>query len=158
MSKCILVVEDEKDNRQILRDLLGNAGYELTEAENGEEAIAAAAERRPSLILMDIQLPIVDGYEATRRIRSNPDLRSVPIIAVTSHALAGDEDKALAAGCDGYVSKPWPTRFIGKGPHLFGVVLTPRSGQRRGLACFITQILIDTIRSYQYTVRRMWKT
>ena len=112
MSKCILVVEDEKDNRQILRDLLGNAGYELTEAENGEEAIAAAAERRPSLILMDIQLPIVDGYEATRRIRSNPDLRSVPIIAVTSHALAGDEDKALAAGCDGYVSKPYSPRDL----------------------------------------------
>jgi two-component system cell cycle response regulator DivK len=112
MSKCILVVEDEKDNRQILRDLLGNAGYELTEAENGEEAVAAAVKRRPSLILMDIQLPIVDGYEATRRIRTNPDLRSVPIIAVTSHALAGDEDKALAAGCDGYVSKPYSPRDL----------------------------------------------
>jgi two-component system cell cycle response regulator DivK len=112
MSPCILVVEDEKDNRQILRDLLGNAGYELTEAENGEEAIAAIAKRRPNLILMDIQLPIIDGYEATRRIRTNPDLRSVPIIAVTSCALAGDEDKALAAGCDGYVSKPYSPRDL----------------------------------------------
>ena len=112
MSKCILVVEDQEDNRQILRDLLGNAGYELTEAENGEEAIAAVDRRRPDLILMDIQLPLVDGYEATRRIRTNPDLKSVPIIAVTSYALAGDEDKALAAGCDGYVTKPYSPRDL----------------------------------------------
>jgi two-component system, cell cycle response regulator DivK len=112
MSKCILVVEDQEDNRQILRDLLGNAGYELTEAENGEEAIAAVAKRRPDLILMDIQLPIIDGYETTRRIRTNPDLKSVPIIAVTSYALAGDEGKARAAGCDGYVSKPYSPREL----------------------------------------------
>ena len=112
MSKCILVVEDQEDNRQILRDLLGNAGYELTEAENGEEAIAAVAKRRPDLILMDIQLPVMDGYAATRRIRTNPDLKSVPIIAVTSYALAGDEDKALAAGCDCYISKPYSPREL----------------------------------------------
>ena len=112
MSQCILVVEDQEDNRQILRDLLGNAGYELTEAENGEEAIAAVDRRRPDLILMDIQLPVMDGYEATRRIRTNPDLRSVPIIAVTSYALAGDEDKAFAAGCDGYVTKPYSPRDL----------------------------------------------
>jgi two-component system cell cycle response regulator DivK len=112
MKKCILVVEDQEDNRQILRDLLGNAGYELTEAENGEEAIAAVARRRPDLILMDIQLPVMDGYEATRRIRTNPDLNSVPIIAVTSYALAGDENKAVAAGCDGYVSKPFSPRDL----------------------------------------------
>ena len=112
MSKCILVVEDQDDNRQILRDLLGNAGYDLTEAEDGEQAIAAVARRRPDLILMDIQLPVMDGYEATRRIRTNPDLRSVPIIAVTSYALAGDEDKALAAGCNGYVTKPYSPRDL----------------------------------------------
>src|SRR5260370_34440732 len=114
MSQCTLVVEDEKDNREIRRDLLANAGYELTEAENGEEAIAAIAKRRQNLILMDIQLPIIDGYEATRRIRTNPDLRSVPIIAVTSCALAGDEDKALAAGCDGYVSPYSPRDLLAK--------------------------------------------
>ena len=112
MSKRILVVEDQEDNRQILRDLLGNAGYELTEAENGEEAIAAVAKRRPDLILMDIQLPVMDGYEATRRIRTNPDLKSVPIIAVTSYALTGDEDKPIAAGCNGYVSKPYSPRDL----------------------------------------------
>jgi two-component system cell cycle response regulator DivK len=112
MTKCILVVEDQLDNRQILRDLLGSAGFELTEAENGEEAIAAVARRRPDLILMDIQLPIMDGYEATRRLRTNPDLKSIPIIAVTSYALTGDEDKALAAGCDGYVSKPYSPRDL----------------------------------------------
>jgi two-component system cell cycle response regulator DivK len=113
MSKRILVVEDQEDNRQILRDLLGNAGYELTEVENGEEAIAAVAKERPDLILMDIQLPVMDGYEATRRIRTNPDLKSVPIIAVTSYAaFAGDENKAFAAGCDGYVSKPYSPRDL----------------------------------------------
>src|ERR1700676_4070155 len=112
MGKCILVVEDQEDNRQILRDLLGNAGYELVEAENGEEAVAAVARRRPHLILMDIQLPIMDGYEVTRRIRTNPDLKSVPIIAVTSYALTGDVDKARAAGCNGYVSKPYSPRDL----------------------------------------------
>ena len=112
MNGHILVVEDQEDNRQILRDLLGNAGYELTEAENGEEALTAVAKRRPDLILMDIQLPVMDGYEATRRIRTNPDLKSVPIIAVTSYALAGDESKALEAGCNGYVSKPYSPREL----------------------------------------------
>jgi two-component system, cell cycle response regulator DivK len=112
MSSHILVVEDQEDNRQILRDLLGSAGYELTEAENGEEAIAAVAARRPDLILMDIQLPVMDGYEATRRIRANPDLKSVLIIAVTSYALAGDESKALEAGCNSYVSKPYSPREL----------------------------------------------
>jgi two-component system cell cycle response regulator DivK len=86
MGKCILVVEDQEDNRQILRDLLGNAGFDLVEAENGEQALAALANRRPDLILMDIQLPIMDGYEATRRIRADPEMKAIPIIAVTSYA------------------------------------------------------------------------
>jgi two-component system cell cycle response regulator DivK len=112
MSKCILVVEDQEDNRQILRDLLGNAGYELIEAADGEQALNALTARRPDLILMDIQLPVMDGYEATRRIRLNPELRSIPIIAVTSYALAGDEAKALAAGCTAYVTKPFSPRAL----------------------------------------------
>ena len=112
MGSCILVVEDQEDNRQILRDLLGNAGYELIEAENGEQALAAITKQRPDLILMDIQLPIMDGYEATRRIRANPDMTAIPIIAVTSYALAGDEAKALAAGCNAYVTKPFSPRAL----------------------------------------------
>ena len=113
MSGCILVVEDQMDNRQILRDLLGSAGYQLiVEAENGEEALAAVAKQRPDLILMDIQLPVLDGYEATRRIRADPGLKAIPIIAVTSYALAGDEAKALAAGCNAYVTKPYSPRQL----------------------------------------------
>ena len=112
MKKCILVVEDQVDNRQILRDLLTSAGFDLVEAENGKEAIAFAQASRPDLILMDIQLPILDGYEATRRIKSNPDLKSIPIIVVTSYALSGDESRARAAGCNAYVSKPYSARQL----------------------------------------------
>jgi two-component system cell cycle response regulator DivK len=112
MGNCILVVEDQADNRQILRDLLGNAGFDLIEAENGEEALAAVAKQRPDLILMDIQLPTMDGYEATRRIRANPEMKDIPIIAVTSYALTGDDAKALAAGCNAYVTKPYSPRAL----------------------------------------------
>ncbi len=87
MSKRILVVEDQEDNRQIIRDMLATTDYQFTEAENGEEALAAVAKLRPDLILMDIQMPILDGYEATRRIKADPGLRSVPVIAITSYAL-----------------------------------------------------------------------
>ena len=82
MSKRILVVEDQPDNRQIIRDMLARTDYEIAEAENGEEALAAIAKQRPDLILMDIQLPIMDGYTATSRIKADPTLRSIPIIAV----------------------------------------------------------------------------
>ena len=109
MTKHILVVEDQEDNRQILRDLLANAGYRLTEAENGEQALAAVEQQPPDLILMDIQLPVL---EATRRIKANPSLRAIPIIAVTSYALSGDEDKARAAGCDDFVPKPYSPRQL----------------------------------------------
>lgn len=112
MSKRILVVEDQEDNRQILRDLLGSAGYDIVEAEDGEAALGAARAHRPDLIIMDIQLPRVDGYEATRRIKADPELKSVPIIVVTSYALSGDEGKARAAGCDAYVTKPYSPRNL----------------------------------------------
>jgi len=112
MSKRILVVEDHEDNRRILRDLLGNAGYQMTEAETGEAGLAAAAAERPDLILMDIQLPGLDGYEATRRLKADPALRSIPIIVVTSYALSGDDAKARAAGCDAYVTKPYSPRQL----------------------------------------------
>jgi two-component system, cell cycle response regulator DivK len=112
MSKRILVVEDTENNRRILNDLLTRSGFEVIEANDGEKGVAMASERKPDLILMDIQLPIVDGYEATRRIKSDPALREIPIIAVTSYALSGDEAKARAAGCDGYVAKPFSPRVI----------------------------------------------
>jgi len=112
MSKLILVVEDQEDNRQILRDLLASAGYAMTEAGDGEAALLAVKAQRPDLILMDIQLPLLDGYEATRRIKADPDLRSIPIIVVTSYALSGDETKARAAGCDAYVTKPYSPRQL----------------------------------------------
>jgi two-component system, cell cycle response regulator DivK len=112
MSKRILVVEDQPDNRQIIRDMLADTGYDLTEVENGEEALAAIAKQRPDLILMDIQLPVMDGYTATRRIKSDAALKSIPIIAVTSYALSGEEKKAREAGCDDYVPKPYSPRQL----------------------------------------------
>ncbi len=112
MSKRILVVEDQEDNRQIVRDLLTANDYEMTEAENGQEALAAVAKDRPDLILMDIQLPLMDGYEATRRIKADPSLSSIPVIAVTSYALSGDEEKAREAGCNDSVPKPYSPRQL----------------------------------------------
>ncbi|MBO0737480.1 MAG: response regulator [Alphaproteobacteria bacterium] len=112
MSNRILVIEDNEDNRQIIRDLLNSLGYELIEAVDGEQGVAMAQSHRPDLILMDIQLPEMDGYEATRRIRAVPELKAVPVIAVTSYALSGDEAKARDAGCDGYVAKPFSPREL----------------------------------------------
>ena len=115
MSRLILVVEDQEDNRRIIRDLLSALDYELAEAENGVEALAAVAKQKPQLILMDIQMPIMDGYEATRRIKANPELRTIPIVVVTSYALSGDEQKALACGADCYVAKPFsPLELLAK--------------------------------------------
>jgi two-component system, cell cycle response regulator DivK len=112
MSKRILVVEDQPDNRQIIRDMLAPTDYVIIEAEDGEQALVAIAKQRPDLILMDIQLPIMDGYAATRRLKSDPTLRSIPIIAVTSYALNGEEKIARAAGCDDYVPKPFSPRQL----------------------------------------------
>ena len=112
MSKKILVVEDQEDNRRILRDLLTSANYELIEAVTGEEGVSMAEIHRPDLILMDIQLPGLDGYEATRRIKANPELTQIPIIAVTSYALSGDDAKAFEVGCDAYVAKPYSPRAL----------------------------------------------
>ena len=112
MSKRILVVEDHRDNRQILRDLLTSADFEVIEAEDGEAGLAAAAAHRPDLILMDIQLPGLDGYEATRRIKADAALHAIPVIAVTSYASSSDVEKARAAGCDAFVSKPFSPRQL----------------------------------------------
>lgn len=121
MSQKILVIEDTEDNRQILRDLLGMAGYDMIEAHDGAEGVAKAAEHRPDLILMDIQMPVMDGYEATRRIKANPDLKAIPVIAVTSYALSGDEAKTREAGCDGYIAKPYsPRQMLAKVREILG--------------------------------------
>ena len=112
MSKRILIVEDQEDNRRILRDVLSTVGYDLIEAFNGEDGVRLAQSERPDLILMDIQLPKMDGYEATQQIKSIAELKTIPIIAVTSYALSGDEAKARAAGCDGYIAKPFSPREL----------------------------------------------
>jgi len=107
MSKRILVVEDQEDLRGVLRDLLTGSGYTVLEAGDGEAGVAKANSNRPDLILMDIEMPVIDGYEAARRIKADPFLKPIPIIAVSSFAIKGDEEKARAAGCDHYVTKPY---------------------------------------------------
>ena len=106
MSKRILVIEDTENNRRILNDLLTNAGFEVLEAVDGEKGVAMAAEVRPDLILMDLSLPDVDGEEATRRIKADPATKRIPVIALTANAMAGDKERALAAGCDDFETKP----------------------------------------------------
>jgi len=103
--KKVLVVEDVDFNRDLVVQLLEDK-YHVIEAVNGKEGVELAERERPELILMDLSLPVMDGWEATRRIKANPDLRSIPIIALTAHAMVGDEKKALAAGCDDYLVKP----------------------------------------------------
>ena len=112
MKKRILMVEDTEDNRQILRDLFAATDYELIEARDGAAGVAMARAEKPDLILMDIQLPVLDGYEATRRIKADPALCHILIIAVTSYALSGDEAKVRAAGCDAYIAKPFSPRVL----------------------------------------------
>jgi two-component system cell cycle response regulator DivK len=112
--KRILVVEDQEDLRAILRDFLTATGYIVIEAVDGVEGVAKARDERPDLVLMDIQLPVLDGYDATRQIKALPGLGATPIIAVSSFAMKGDEEKARASGCDGYVTKPYsPIQLLG---------------------------------------------
>ena len=103
--KKILIVEDVEFNLDLLTQLLED-DYELVTAGDGEQGVVLAGQAQPDLILMDISLPAMDGYEATRRIKSRPDLAHIPIIALTAHAMSGDEAKARAAGCDDYLVKP----------------------------------------------------
>jgi two-component system cell cycle response regulator DivK len=114
MTKLVLVVEDQADLRGILSDLLTGSGYTVAEAIDGSDGVAKALSERPHLILMDIQLPVLDGYEAIRRIKADARLAATPIIAVSSFAMKGDEEKARAAGCDHYVTKPYsPMQLLG---------------------------------------------
>ncbi|WP_353646326.1 response regulator [Mesorhizobium sp. WSM2239] len=102
----ILLVEDNEMNRDMLLRRLSRRGFEVLTAENGKAGVELAASENPDLILMDMSLPVMDGWEATRRIKANPDTSRIPIIALTAHAMASDRDMALEAGCNDYDSKP----------------------------------------------------
>jgi two-component system cell cycle response regulator DivK len=103
--KKILIVEDVQFNRDLLVQLLEDT-YEVLTAADGAEGMQLAARERPDLILMDLSLPVIDGWEATRRLKANPALHDIPIIALSAHAMIGDREKALQSGCDEYLSKP----------------------------------------------------
>lgn len=142
--KTVLLVEDNEDNRIVYSTILRHYGYRVMEALNGEEGIAKARSEKPDLILMDISIPIVDGWEATQVLKRDPRTRDIPIIALTAHALASDREKALDVGCDGYLAKPCEPRavvaevqrFLGGGNSAAlagGGVPTPTGGTAKAL-------------------------
>ena len=106
MAKTVLIVEDNELNMKLFRDLLEAHGYQTSGTSNGYEALDLVRKMRPDLVLMDIQLPQVSGLEVTRWIKDDPELRSIPVVAVTAFAMKGDEERIRAAGCDGYIAKP----------------------------------------------------
>ncbi len=106
MKSCILVVDDNELNLKLAREILTARGHEVVVAACGEEAVKVARERHPALILLDIKLPDIDGLEVLSRLRNLPDTRDLPVVALTAQAMAGDQDRFLAAGCDGYIQKP----------------------------------------------------
>jgi two-component system cell cycle response regulator DivK len=114
MSKKILIVEDSPINRRLISDILKYYGYEIIEAENGEEGIRKTKEHNPDLIIMDLQMPVMNGYETIRILKNYPETKHIKIIAVTSFAMAGDREKALETGADEYISKPINTRELPK--------------------------------------------
>jgi two-component system, cell cycle response regulator DivK len=106
MKRKILIIEDNEQNLYLLRFILEKHGYDVEAAQDGQEGIDKAIRLRPDLILLDVQLPIMDGYAVARNLRSNADLDRTPIVAVTSYAMTGDREKALESGCTGYIEKP----------------------------------------------------
>ncbi|HSB31108.1 MAG TPA: response regulator [Candidatus Sulfobium mesophilum] len=102
----ILVVDDNRDNRELVVKVLKGRGYEMVEAIDGEDALQKAQEERPSLILMDMSLPKIDGYEVTRRLKMHEEYRDIPVVALTAHVMKGDKERAIEAGCVGYIPKP----------------------------------------------------
>lgn len=112
MPKTVLLVEDNVDNRTIYRTILEYAGYTLIEAEDGEAALRKARDGSPDLILMDISIPLVDGWEVTRTLKTDPSTSRIPVIALTAHALAEDRRRAEEVGCDGYLAKPVEPRRV----------------------------------------------
>lgn len=117
----ILYAEDNEDNIYMLTKRLERRGYEVLVARDGEEGLLMARTEAPALILMDLSLPVLDGWEATRRLKSAPETRDIPVIALSAHVMPGDRDKALAAGCDDYDTKPIEfKRLLGKMEILLG--------------------------------------
>ena len=112
VQKTILVAEDNSMNAELLRAILEAKGYRVLCVTKGDEAVKVALKKKPDLILMDIQLPGIDGYEATKRIKSNKETKNIPVIAITAYALKGDREKAIDAGCDDYIKKPIDTREV----------------------------------------------
>lgn len=110
MGKVILIVEDDPKSRKLFRDLLQVSGYKTIEAVDGKEGVKLAKEGKPDLILMDIQMPVMDGIEAIKILKSDDGTRDIPIIAITSYAMKGDQRRIREAGCDGYITKPVDTR------------------------------------------------
>ena len=122
----LLIVDDNATNLKLVRVLLEDAGYQVRVALDADEALASLREFRPRLILMDIQLPGMDGLSLTRMLKANPSMRDIIILGLTAYAMKGDEERILAAGCDGYIAKPLDTRT------LAGIVASHLDGARRG--------------------------
>ncbi|MBE0618245.1 MAG: response regulator [Proteobacteria bacterium] len=112
MSTTVLVVEDNDDNRALVVKVLSRRGYRVLEAVSGEQAVEMAVRERPDLVLMDLNLEGMSGFDATRRLKGDPELRGVPVVALTAYAMVGDRERALEAGCDGYLSKPVDVRRL----------------------------------------------
>jgi len=110
--ETVLVVEDQEDNRRILSVYLEYVGYRVVSAVNGAEGVATAREQRPNVIVMDISMPVLDGYQALRLLREDPELSEIPVIALTAHALSTDREAVLAAGFDSYLAKPIEPRLV----------------------------------------------
>ena len=112
MPKTILLVEDNYDNRSIYRLILEHGGYQVIEAQDGRTAVELARQLNPDLILMDISIPVIDGWKATQMLKAEPETRAIPIVALTAHALVSDREMASRVGCDGYLAKPVEPRFV----------------------------------------------
>jgi CheY-like chemotaxis protein len=128
MKQTILLIEDNPQNRYLLTFLLEQRGYRILQAETGPEGMALAATARPDLILLDIQLPGMDGHAVAQALKNDPALRAIPIVAVTSYALVGDREKCLAAGAEGYIEKPIDPESFGAEVERFLPIPGPVSG------------------------------
>lgn len=120
-AKTVLLVEDNEDNRIVYATMLEHFGFDVVEANDGEQALARARDRHPDIILMDISIPGIDGWTATERLRADPDTRGIPVVAVTAHALPEHRERAEALGCEGYLTKPCePRRLLAEVRRIIG--------------------------------------